>query len=951
MNGEGPVARGIGRARRHLGTEQTRSGYALLLSSVVTSGLGLLYWFGAARLVNSSELGQGAALVSAMLLVTSLSTAGLKRGLIRFIRAAGPGGRQLVVRVYAAGVLLALLFAAVFLAGAGDRIVEEIPELHHGLAGPLVMFAAVAIWAIFVLQDAALIGGRRAGAVPISNAAFSVLKLVALAALLAAPFGEQWAVLLSWVLPALVVAVAVNGWALRRGLRYEPERSTTDPPTVGTVLRFTSAEYVASLFWQGAVYLTPLIVLAEVGATSNAHFYLAFQIAYGIFLVSSNITDALVAEAAVDRAGTPARVRRACAQIALLLVPTILVLLVAAPQIMGLFGPGYRSEATGALRLLVGAGALNAATTVFVAIAHIRRRLTLVVVVHVTMSVITIGLALVLAPEHGIVGVGVAWVIAQAVSLVLGTLLMARLAWERRHRDRAVTVLRDLRRRLEAGRTRRRLPGLVDAIPEVVTGVAGIEVLSHQHDLTVLATTARGAPVVARVASSDAGRAVVAAHAASLDRVRSDARLGGVAHLVPEVLHRDDDDRWLVETRRPGRPVASVERPHARTEAVAAVLDALDRVHDATRHQVFAGAEELDAWVHRPIAAIAPWVRGADAADGLAALHARLVDELSDRSVTVALCHGDASIDNILVDADGSVTGMIDWESARTAPPEVDAFLLLLSRRTGWGGGELGEAVAEVLRDGWAPEEADLLAGSLLPNSHVRPTTLLLLAWIAHLQANLEKTDRYRANRWWLHHNVERVLEVLGSEADPVVGSAPDRSGVAAEPTPLAARATGAGRAARSTAPTVRPWVAARRDALIATSVVVAAGAAVALGWPGVLRVPLVLAALLAAPGIACNRRFGTVDGAARVVGPTFAICVELLAAEVLLYTHLWSPGLLLAGAGVATVALFAQQARRSGRPSAASPASGPGPDPDQPAAPSEAEPATLAAGASGGRR
>jgi len=38
------------RARRHWQSDLTRSGYALLLSSMFTSGLGLAYWFGAARL-------------------------------------------------------------------------------------------------------------------------------------------------------------------------------------------------------------------------------------------------------------------------------------------------------------------------------------------------------------------------------------------------------------------------------------------------------------------------------------------------------------------------------------------------------------------------------------------------------------------------------------------------------------------------------------------------------------------------------------------------------------------------------------------------------------------------------------------------------------------------------------------------------------------------------------
>ena len=323
----------------------------------------------------------------------------------------------------------------------------------------MLLLVAVAVWAIFVLQDAALIGGRRATVVPISNAVFSVAKILALVLFLILPIDQQWGVLLSWVVPAALVAAAVNWWAFRGGLRFEPTRSVTDPPTVATVMRFTSAEYVSSLFWQGAVYVTPLLVLGLLGATANAHFYLAFQISYAVFLISSNITDTLVADASTTSTELAAKVRHVSLQIAGLLVPAVLVLVVAAPQIMGLFGAGY-GEGVPVLRLIALAGAANAVTTVLVGVAHVRRRLALVVVLHLLMAGLTIGLALALAPSRGIRGAAEAWLVAQVVAMVVGGVLTLRAEWGGRHAVRrfALSIASGARTRANAWSTGRTMP-------------------------------------------------------------------------------------------------------------------------------------------------------------------------------------------------------------------------------------------------------------------------------------------------------------------------------------------------------------------------------------------------------------------------------------------------------------------------------------------------------------
>lgn len=419
----GPSRRHL--VRDHLGSPQTRAGYALLASSAITSVLGLLYWVVAARHLSEEMLGRGAAMLSAMLLVATLATAGLKRGLIRFLPTAGASRRRIVAQVYATGVGLGVLIGAALLL-LGARLGERPEALESTRAVP-VFLASVAIWCLFVLQDAVLVGVGRATVVPVANGAFSVLKIgVVLGGgwLLA----EDWVLLASWVAPALVAVAVVNAWLRRRGLLTASAHPDEPPVSVRQLVRFTGADYVATLAWQTANHLTPLLVVAHLGAAANARYYVASQIAYALFLVSSNLTDALVAHGAAVGPGQSLAplLRRSAVQLSVLLVPAIGFTVLAAPLIMGIFGAGYEGDSVVVLRVLAVAAAPNAVSTLMVAVNHVRRRLALVVTIQATMAALTLLLVVGAIETMGIEGVALAWLVAQSVTAVVAVALTAR---------------------------------------------------------------------------------------------------------------------------------------------------------------------------------------------------------------------------------------------------------------------------------------------------------------------------------------------------------------------------------------------------------------------------------------------------------------------------------------------------------------------------------------------
>ena len=132
----------------------------------------------------------------------------------------------------------------------------------------------------------------------------------------------------------------------------------------------------------------------------------------------------LVVEGAIAPAELAANSRRVLIHMMRLLLPAAIVLVLGAPYILRLFGNQYVAEGTLLLRLLAVATIPGSITLIYVSIFRVRRQNYALLCTLGTQAVLTLGLSLVLLPSHGISGVGIAVLSAQAA--VAGALTLAQ---------------------------------------------------------------------------------------------------------------------------------------------------------------------------------------------------------------------------------------------------------------------------------------------------------------------------------------------------------------------------------------------------------------------------------------------------------------------------------------------------------------------------------------------
>jgi O-antigen/teichoic acid export membrane protein len=390
--------------------------YSLAANTGITSLLGMGFWLVAARLYSSSQVGRDAVLISVMIELSTLCQLNLNNGIIRFLPDLGRRSARAIGGAYAASGLLALFVGSAFVFAA-PRASHELAFLGESPALQAGFVVALMLWGVFALQDAVLTATRRASWVPLENGLFGVLKIAALPLLLVAGVGNG--VFAAWVLPMALLVIPVNVLIFRRAVpaHVEGEERESSVGRFGTkrAVKFLAQDYVASVFTQATLTLLPLLVIGILGSEASAYFAIPFMIVMAFDTFAYSTSTSLVVEATLASEHLRPLVRLFVRRVLVLLAPVGLLLIALAPLVLLPFGHAYAENGTAVLRLLLCASLLRAGIALFSAISRVGGHGLRLGAVELALLVLALGLAIPLAHAHGIDGVALAWLAANAL--------------------------------------------------------------------------------------------------------------------------------------------------------------------------------------------------------------------------------------------------------------------------------------------------------------------------------------------------------------------------------------------------------------------------------------------------------------------------------------------------------------------------------------------------------
>jgi len=393
-----------------------RTAYSLIINVILIAMLGFAFWIAAARLLPTAAVGRDSALVSSMIALSAICQLNLAAGICRFLPVTRLHPGRILVGVYGVTGVVAALVATGFVLVA-PSVSDNYLFLRDQPWLAVLYVAAVVLWGVFNLQDAALTALRRAPWIPVENATFGILKIALLPLLLAVSVSHS--VFVSWVIPMVVLLIPMNLLLFLKAIPKRPPLGEADSPVQQFGRRglasFLAQDYLATIFVQTATMMLPAVVVAVIGSSGGAQFYIPFLIVSAFDLIFVNVAFAVTLEGAVDASRFPLVVRAAVRRFAALLAVGMAVMAGGATLILQAFGASYADTGAPALRLLACASLARAILTLSVAISRVEGRASKNIMIQGLVLVLVMGLTVVLGREYGVTGVAVGWLIANGV--------------------------------------------------------------------------------------------------------------------------------------------------------------------------------------------------------------------------------------------------------------------------------------------------------------------------------------------------------------------------------------------------------------------------------------------------------------------------------------------------------------------------------------------------------
>jgi O-antigen/teichoic acid export membrane protein len=388
-----------------------RNSVFIMGGTVIGSAMGFVFWKINTFLFSPSEVGIATLIISGCQLLATLSLLGFNQMLVKTIPKSKRRDELVVTSITVVSVA-ALVASIIYIA--------LLPVISHKLTFIYKDFYFIPLFLIFTimtavntLTDNVFIALKSANYIVIENVALGLLKLclpfifIDLGAL-----GIVNAYFISVTGALVVTYIGFNrlGINLKKKIKLGLLKS---------VVRFSSTNYVVSLFGSATPLLLPTIIVGFLGTASAAYYYIAVTLTNILAIVPLSTANALYAEITHDPLNLPKHVIRSTLIIFAMMSPILIILLAFGKYVLLFFGKDYSVAATHLLQLLVLGSVPIAIKNILGSVLRFYDAMKIYMLLEfITAIGITFG-SIALMPAFGISGVGLAWLITHSITGLL----------------------------------------------------------------------------------------------------------------------------------------------------------------------------------------------------------------------------------------------------------------------------------------------------------------------------------------------------------------------------------------------------------------------------------------------------------------------------------------------------------------------------------------------------
>ena len=397
-----------------------RNSIYLMLSTLVMSIFGFIFWMINTRLFSSEQVGLVTTLISSASLIASFSVLGLGAGLVRFLPKSERKNDK-INTCFTINVLVTIVISSVFLLTV-SIFSPRLLFVKENLIMSLVFILFMIFNSLGGLIDSVFMAYRSSKYILLENSVFSGFKIIFPFFLVSL---GAYGLFSSWMI-SLILGTMVSFFILIYKFGYRPRFVFYDS-VIKKIGKYSFGNFIAGFIGCLPGMLLPLMITTLLLPKISAYYYMAMMIAALLFIIPNSASNSLFAEGSHNEKNLKIHVKKAGKMIALFMIPAIIIIIFLGKYVLLAFGHEYSSEGYMFLNLLAISGIFVAINSVFTSVFKVRKRIRSLIFRSLIGTIVILGLSYwFIQLGWGLLGVGWAYLIGQAVMSLLFWLIRIR---------------------------------------------------------------------------------------------------------------------------------------------------------------------------------------------------------------------------------------------------------------------------------------------------------------------------------------------------------------------------------------------------------------------------------------------------------------------------------------------------------------------------------------------
>ncbi len=382
--------------------------FYLILSSLISSASGFIFWIVIARFYPVADVGIASAIIGILGFISVVSLLGLDIALVRYLPDRGENIRELIDTSY-----FVVIFVSIFISMAVILIFKYKFLTSNTILFPIIFVLMATLSSLHSLQNQGIFIGLKKNKYSFYQAISSIIR-IGFAPLFI--FLGALGIIIAYGI-SLIFAFFIGLIFVKNIIDYYPSPKI-NKNILFRISKFSFGNYFARIFETLPTFILPSIIVFLLGADANAYFYIAWQISLLLLIISKSLSLSLLAELVNNSSNLKYLLKRSIRLTFALLIPIIIGIILFGKTILFLFGYEYTENAYMILILLTLGSIPFSINTLYVTVYRVRGRISQIVILYGIIGLVTVGGSMLLLNKFGLNSIAINWILANILALI-----------------------------------------------------------------------------------------------------------------------------------------------------------------------------------------------------------------------------------------------------------------------------------------------------------------------------------------------------------------------------------------------------------------------------------------------------------------------------------------------------------------------------------------------------